>query len=209
VTPEVDSTITGLAWLRDGRELALAAYGGVVTFSRNRPEPARKLAYAGSLLDIAASPDGRWLVSGNQDASVHIWRLRDASELEMSGYPSKVTRVGFDRSGRWLVADGGGDPTVWDFSGAGPKGRRPAMLALGDGTPGTARLAWHPEESLLAATTADGLVGLWDPAKLTRGEAVRAQVVLAELAEPVGTLGWLDGAALVATESGRVLLLDR
>jgi WD40 repeat protein len=206
-TPPAPSTITALTWLRAGRELAVAAYGGVRAFTRGKATPARALKYTGSLLDIAVSTDGRWLVSGNQDASVHIWRLRDAAELAMSGFPSKVAQVEFHPEGRWLFADGGEEPTVWDFSGSGPGGRQPAMLTL-KGRTGSTRFAWNPQAPLVAAADSTGVVGLWDATQLTPGRSEAAHVRLVSAHEPVSSLTWLDKDTLVvATHSGRVALL--
>lgn len=204
-TPEVASTVTGLAWLRDGRELAVAGYGGVRAFSRARL--ARELAYAGSLLAVAVSPDGRWLVSGNQDASVHVWRLRDGEELEMAGYPRKVTRVAFDVTGRWLAADGGPVATVWDFSGKGPGGTAARMLPAPPD--GATALAWHPRLPLLATGGADGAVAVWDVATASAGrEAVPLHRVVVRAGDPVTALAWLGGTTVVAAvRSGMVAAL--
>jgi WD40 repeat protein len=204
-TPEVASTVTGLAWLRDGRELAVAGYGGVRAFSRDRL--ARELAYAGSLLAVAVSPDGRWLVSGNQDASVHVWRLRDGEELEMAGYPRKVTRVAFDATGRWLAADGGPVTTVWDFSGKGPGGTSPRLLPAPPD--GATALAWHPRRPVLATGGADGAVAVWDLAAVSPGrEAVPRHRDVVRANDPVTALAWLDEVTVIAaTRSGTVASL--
>ncbi|MBA3020367.1 WD40 repeat domain-containing protein [Propionicimonas sp.] len=206
-TPEAPSTITALAWLRAGRELAVAAYGGVKAFTKGKLKPARSLDYVGSLLDIATSSDARWLVSGNQDASVHIWRLRDGAELEMSGFPSKVAQVEFHPDGRWLFADGGEQPTIWDFAGSGPGGRQPAMLEV-NGRAGSTRFSWNPQAPLVAVADSTGVVRLWDATQLTAGESDAAHVRLVGAMEPVTALAWLGSdSLLVATQSGRVAML--
>jgi WD40 repeat protein len=53
-------------------------------------------------LALAIASTGRWITTGNQDATVHIWRARDGDELTMAGYPDKVTRLAFDPTGRYL-----------------------------------------------------------------------------------------------------------
>ncbi|MDQ1289292.1 MAG: hypothetical protein QG622_2858 [Actinomycetota bacterium] len=198
-TPEVRSTVTALSWLRGGREIAVASYGGVSAFSRTRL--ARELPYAGSLLDIAVSGDGRWLVSGNQDASVHVWRLRDGSELEMDGYPRKVTRVAFDATGRWLAADGAPGITVWSFAGGGPGGTSARMLSAHPD--GATAVAWHPRRPVLATAGADGTVALWDVEGVAPGRPAppdRSVVVSAPggQPDPVTALAWLTDDVLVA-----------
>lgn len=203
-TPEVASTVTALVWLRDGRELALAAYGGLTAFAPGRTRPVREFAYGGSLLAAAVTPDGRWLVSGNQDASIHVWRRRDGAELEMAGMPRKVTRVAFDASGRWLAADGSADPTVWDFSGRGPGGTSPRQLRLHPG--GATAFAWQPARPVLATGGADGVLALWDPALAVPGRPARP-VALARIASAgVTAVAWTpDGDTLLAAAADGTL----
>ncbi|WP_328875524.1 hypothetical protein OHT76_38650 [Streptomyces sp. NBC_00287] len=89
-TESAPSTVTDLAWLRQGRRLAVAAYGAVRGHERHTERPVVTYPYVGSHLALAVSPTGKWICSGNQDASIHIWRTRDGSELTMSGYREKV-----------------------------------------------------------------------------------------------------------------------
>lgn len=208
-TPALASTVTGLAWLREEQELAVSAYGGVTCFTRDASTIARSFTYLGSMLNLAASPDGRWLVCGNQDATVHIWGVEDGSELAMAGFPSKVGVVGFHRASRWLYAHGGEEPTIWDFAGPGPDGRQPAMLQL-SGPAGTVHHAWHPVEPLIAAAGPAGEIGLWQATSLVAGQSNTADAVLAAASEPVSALGWFgDEALLAATASGQVSFMGR
>jgi WD40 repeat protein len=119
-TAPAPSTITDLAWLREGRRLAASAYNGVYCFEQHQSEPVTHYPYLGSHLALAIPATGRWITTGNQDASIHIWRTRDAEELTMSGYPDKVARLAFDDTGRWLANDGAPDISVWDFAGRSP-----------------------------------------------------------------------------------------
>ena len=63
---------TGLTWIREGREIAASAYGGVHRYAPRSTAPTGHLAYPGSHLAIAATPDNKWIRTGNQDRSVHI-----------------------------------------------------------------------------------------------------------------------------------------
>lgn len=195
-TPSAASTVTTLTWLRQGRELAVGAYGGARAFTRGRAAPARDLPYAGSLLAADASPDGRWLVSGNQDASIHVWRLRDGEELEMAGFPRKVTVVSFDASGRWLAANGARDSTVWDFGGRGPGGTAPRMLT--HDPDGARTLVWHPRHPVVASGGAEGAVAVWSVPDLPVGRPQAPRWSCVVDGSPVTALAWLDGSVLVA-----------
>ena len=196
------STVTALSWAPNGRRLAAASYGGVRFYDPERTGVVRELAWKGSLLTIAHSPDGKWLVSGNQDSSVHLWRLAGTGELEMAGYPAKINRLAFDRDGRWLAVGGVGDVTLWDMRGKGPGGRRPVVL---DGhRQRISALSWRPDGALVASGSPDGSVVLWDPVR----PAAPRKVI--EVAEPVSTLAWVPTTTslIVGTASGALALYD-
>ncbi|GAA5063385.1 WD40 repeat protein [Thermocatellispora tengchongensis] len=85
-TADAPSTVTDLAWTRDGRRLAVCAYNGVYCHERHQAAPVAAYPDGGSHLAIAITPNGRWICTGNQDSSIRIWRARDAAEPTMSGY---------------------------------------------------------------------------------------------------------------------------
>jgi WD40 repeat protein len=160
----------------------------------------KELPYANGILALVWSPDGRWLVSGNQDPSVHLWLPEKNDELQMSGYESKVPVVAFDRSSRWLATAGGHDASVWDCAGAGPEGRAPSMLPH-DGK--VCAVAFQNAHGLLATASADGAVMLWSP---ERAQPLRATV---RLPAPATKLAWSPDDQLLAlgTERGVVHVL--
>ena len=205
-TGQAPSTVTDLAWLRGGRRLALAAYNGVRCHERHQADPVARYTYTGSHLAVAVPPDGRWICTGNQDASIHIWRARDAAELTMSGYPGKVSRLAFDDSGQWLAADGAPEVTVWDFAGKGPRGSSPRMLRAHDAV---TALAWRPGEGATLATAGtEGTVALWNAAA---GRPGRPRTTTAgwDLEDEVTALAWNGpDMLLAATRSGAVHALD-
>lgn len=203
-----ESTVTDLAWRPDGAELATTSYGGVTIFSPRSQEPRRKLAYTGSSLTLAWGPDGRHIATGDQDATVHFWIVRRASDLMMSGYHTKVLAVDWDAAGRLLATSGGPEATVWSTSGAGPAGTRPRQLRLGDededdaSVPFVSALAFAPHGDLLAVGDVSGRVGLFRP------RAGKRLLGTLALDDEVTCLRWSpDGAALVAgTAAGTVAL---
>ncbi|MFF4285743.1 WD40 repeat domain-containing protein [Streptomyces sp. NPDC001633] len=201
-TEPAASTVTDLAWIRDGRRLAVAAYGAVRAHERHTEKPVVTYPYVGSHLALAVAPTGRWICSGNQDASIHIWRTRDASELTMSGYREKVSRLAFDDTGYWLAADGAADVTVWDFSGKGPAGTAPRSLRCHETV---TALAWRPGGAgHLASGGHDGTVALWQ-ATAGRPQARLRPVRTLDGDSAVAALAW-SGPDLLATayRDGRV-----
>ncbi len=201
-TDPAPSTVTDLAWLREGRRLASSAYGGVRCHERHTDKPVAEYKYLGSHLAIALNPNGRWICTGNQDASIHIWRTRDGDDLTMQGYPEKIARLAFDDTGRWLASDGAPDITVWDFSGKGPAGTSPRSLRAHETV---TALAWRPGSSaVLASAGAEGAVAFWQADSGRPGGRIKP-TWMEELPEPVTALAWADPRTLVIADyEGRV-----
>jgi WD40 repeat protein len=196
-TDPCPSTVTDLSWLRAGRRLAVAAYGGVYCHERHTGAPVAEYRYLGSHLRIVADPAEKWLCSGNQDASIHIWRIRDGADLAMSGYPDKIARLAFEDTGRYLASDGAPDITVWDFAGKGPEGTRPRMLRAHETV---TALAWRPgNEAILASGGAEGLLAVWRAASGRPGARHRP-VLEYEHDQPITAAAWSGPDLLVSTD---------
>jgi len=88
----------------------------------------RRFEWKGSMLAAAASPDGRYVAIGCQDASAMIWQrsladgpANEAEPLRMGGFPGKVLHVAWGDAGSLLTA-GGDALAAWSFAGRGPAG---------------------------------------------------------------------------------------
>jgi WD40 repeat protein len=163
-------TISALAFQPGGGCAAVAYFGGVCLWDADDFVVQKEFAYANGIHALVWSPDSKWLVSGNQDPSVHLWIPEEDIELHMSGYEGKVKYLSFDHTSRWLATGGGRDACVWDCSGGGPEGREPAMLP--HDAPVCA-VAFQNSHGLLASASADGVVHLWSP---ERKQPLRATV---------------------------------
>lgn len=159
VTP-MPKTVSALAWRPDGACLAAGCFGAIWLWDAGETAPAKKFPYTNGIHALVWSDDGRWLVSGNQDPSVHLWLPGEDQEFHMSGYESKVRELSFDAAGRWLATGGGRGCCVWDCSGAGPEGREPVIF------PHEAKIcavSFQTRQDLLASASADGVLKLWSP----------------------------------------------
>jgi WD40 repeat protein len=157
------STVTGLAWRADGTGLAATCYGGVHIMPFVAGAKARHLAWKGSLISVAWSPDANVIACGSQDASVHFWRLKSGQDSQMSGYPFKPKVLAWDSASNLLATTGDAIVTVWDFRGKGPEGTSPMQLEAHQGA--CTRLAFSPGKGVLASGSQDTSVLLWEPRK--------------------------------------------
>jgi WD40 repeat protein len=198
--PDAPKTLSALAWHPQGGCIATAHFGGVRLWDTDDFIVQKEFPYANGIQALVWSPDGRWLVSGNQDPSVHLWVPEEDLELQMSGYEGKVRHLAFDHSSRWLATAGGAAACIWDCAGAGPEGREPAMLP--HDAPVCA-LAFQPQHGLLATAAADGSVMLWSP---ERKQPLRATL---RLPRPATQLAWSgdDRHLAIGSEQGLVYVL--
>ena len=192
------STITSLGWSTDGRRVGAGSYGGIAWYEPGTNAPVKAFDWKGAILTMAMSPNGKWVASGNQDNSAHVWRLWSGEDMEMSGYEAKIEHIAWDPTSRWLCVGGIGETTCWDFLGRGPQGTRPKELR------GHSRriTALKCSKRLLASASADGTIRLW---KLP---ATAAKAVI-EVGTAISALDWhRDGQRLAAgTADGQVLVL--
>ena len=105
--PDHPRALAELRWQPGADVLASTCYGELNLWDVQTAEPVRRFAWKGSMIALAWSPDGRYLATGNQDATVHFWLAQGDEDLEMAGYPSKVRTVAWDASSRYLATGGG------------------------------------------------------------------------------------------------------
>lgn len=198
--PPAAKTLTALAAHPRGGALAAACYGGVSIWDADDGLRQKELVYQNGIHALVWSPDGRWLVSGNQDPSVHLWIPEQDLEFHMSGYEGKVKFLTFDYASRWLATSGGRDACVWDCAGAGPEGREPVMLPH---EAPVCAVRFQNTHGLLATGSADGAVQLWSP---ERRQPLRATV---RMPSPATRLAWSpdDAYLAIGTERGAVYVL--
>jgi WD40 repeat protein len=199
-----EKSVAALAFDPKGRRLAAATYGGVALwYARIADQKPVMLRWAGSHVGLAFSPDGRFLISAMQEAALHGWRLADAKDMRMGGYPGKIHSLAFLEKGLWLATAGANGVVLWPFSGAnGPMGKQAAEIGSDQRTL-VARVAGSPDGTLLAAGLADGRVWARDLAsekitmiKADTGPPISALAVLGR-----ETLAWGDEAGGAGVEA--------
>jgi WD40 repeat protein len=180
-----EKSVADVAFDPKGRRLAVATYGGAwLWYARIADQRPIQLKWAGSHILAAFSPDGKFLMSSMQENQLHGWRLSDAKDLRMGGYPAKVKSLAFLAKGQLLATAGAPGAVVWPFGGAnGPMGKEAAEIGF-DETTLVARVAGTADRTILAAGLDDGRVWACDltsrrlePVKAEKGAAITALAV--------------------------------
>jgi WD40 repeat protein len=194
-------TISALVANPRGGAVAAAYFGGVVIWDTDDFVAQKEMPYGNGIHALVWSSDGKWLVSGNQDPSVHLWIPEQDVELHMSGYETKVKYLSFDHTSRWLATSGGREACVWDCTGAGPEGREPVMLPH---EAPVCAVKFQNTHGLLATGSQDGVVQLWSP---ERAKPLRATVKMPAAATK---LAWSpdDRYLAIGSEKGAVYVLN-
>jgi WD40 repeat protein/tRNA A-37 threonylcarbamoyl transferase component Bud32 len=126
--------------------------------TNTRAEVAVLRGHRDKVLDLAFSPDDRWLASsGDSDLRVRIWDVAQKKDIcDLEGHTKGVVAVAFNHDGT-LVASGSIDGTVrlWDTS----SWREIAVLKHETMVYG---VAFTPDGTRLASACADNSIRLWD-----------------------------------------------
>ena len=198
------STVAALCWRPDGKAVAVGFYGGAAFYRLGENAPYQRIAWKGSILSLAWSPNARYVAAGTQEATVNFWKLpyRAGEELNMSGYAHKITQLAWDPASRFLATGGGEEVTVWDVSGKGPAGTVPKQLRAH--TKKVTLLAWQSRGPLLVSGDAEGNALLWQPARSLAPQREGS------LGGTISAAAWSpdDRAVAVGSGEGGVLVWD-
>ncbi|KAI0896280.1 vegetative incompatibility protein HET-E-1 [Annulohypoxylon nitens] len=119
--------------------------------------------HSNTITRIVISPDGRWIASGSQDATIKIWLGKNMHQ-KLEGHSDRINDLAFSLNSN-LVASASADKTLrlWDTStGAAShvlKGHSDSVLVV----------LLSPDGQLIASCSNDGIVRLWN---LSAGVAV-------------------------------------
>ncbi len=118
-----------------------------------KSQPARSfVGHKKPVLSAALSPNGKYLASGGEDRSIHIWRVSTGELLRvLRAHTGDVNAVAFSHDGRF-IASGGSDQTIKLWYGVDPDSEDAVVSVAPDVT--TAKQIREPD-SLPQALTVD------------------------------------------------------
>jgi WD40 repeat protein len=183
-----EKSVADVAFDPKGRRVAAATYGGAALwYARIAEQKPLMLKWAGSHVALSFSPDGRFLMSSMQENQLHGWRLSDAKDLRMGGYPAKVKSMTFLAKGQLMATSGAQGAVVWSFAGAGgPMGKEAAEIGYQQQGM-VLRVAAAPDFSFLAGGLDDGRIWVTDlrghhiePVRAEKGAAISALAMSAD-----------------------------
>lgn len=199
------STVAGLDFSKDGSRVACAHYGGITVWSLSKDVtlPPRRFAWQGSHVALRWSTDGKFIATGTQENDIHVWRVAQATDMRMQGYPAKVKSLSWTADARFLYTSSQPVFTAWPFSGKGPEGKPP--LQFGDEGAGLMTVvAAHPSAEFVA--------GGFDSGELQLGDIRTKRSVVLKMADgsAITCLAWSpDGFRLaVGNDRGDLLTID-
>ena len=198
------STVADLDFSKDGSRIACAHYGGVTVWSIGQVTlPPRRFAWRGSHVALRWSTDGKFIATGTQENDIHVWRMAQATDMRMQGYPAKVKSLSWTADARFLYTSSQPVFTAWPFSGKGPEGKPP--LQFGEEGAGLLTVvAAHPAAEFVA--------GGYDSGELQLGDIKTKRSVVLKMADgsAITCLAWSpDGYKLaVGNERGDLLVID-
>jgi WD40 repeat protein/serine/threonine protein kinase len=166
-------------WIRqvsfspDGQILASASMDGTIQLwdvANAIPLGEPFAAHTDQVWSAVFSPDGNTLASGGRDKNIILWDVQKDSVLETSRmqHGEIVASVAYSPDGKWIASAGGNplDPAsqnmimIWDSESGETVAKLQAHKAP------ISSIEFRPEGKLLASTSADLTVILWDMSTL-------------------------------------------
>lgn len=158
--------VTGIAWSKDAKTIAVTGHAGLVTVYdvvKDGPPVARDSVAAGTstVYGVSFHPDSKVIAVGCHDNSVRLIDVTGKKLKETANivkHSKACTAVAFSPDGKTL-ATGSGDETVrlWDYAAGEIKER----AILEPGSKDVTALAFSPSSGTLAAAASDGEVRMW------------------------------------------------
>jgi WD40 repeat protein len=155
------SSISGISFDARGKRVAVSHYNGATLHWASGKGTPQTLEWKGSHIGVLLSPDAKFVVTAMQELALHGWKMPEAKNMRMAGYPAKTRSMAWSNKGKWLATSGAPAVVCWPFFHKdGPMGKGPIEFTGPDQALVTA-VACHPRQDILAAGFENGLVLLF------------------------------------------------
>lgn len=158
----------GIAYSPDGLSLATASENKVLVWDASSGERRWAMAHVDYLgnakmdhwtwvMDIAFSPNGRYLASASRDGTARIWDSKSGQEVVRLAHEGDLSGIAFSPDSRLIaVASLVGNIRVWEV----PSGRQ-ILLARFENSHSIDSVVFNPDGQLFAAANWGGEIGIW------------------------------------------------
>jgi WD40 repeat protein len=140
---------------------ATSVNNSIYLWSPEHTKVLKKFETKETILKMAWSGNGRFIVTNNQDSTLHLWDIETEIELPIEVYSDKLTELVWDSTSRFLAAIIGNKITVWNCSSPKLEAIIPTTLKFHKSP--IKHIAYQHQGSLLASASEDGMLVISRP----------------------------------------------
>ncbi len=161
-------SVTTLDWSPDGNGIVAGTFSGVIQVweVETNQSVLRLDGHSHAITSVKWSPDGNFIASGSWDDTIRVWDTETGEPQQVINLDSGITidyLINWSADSRYIAFQQTGPFTIWDIANEEVYFSWPNDIE-------TPAFTWSPDGDLLATSTLDGSINLWDA---STGELMR------------------------------------